>query len=143
MLDNPGITTFMFFRKLINTHAGETIAVHWNELSLKNKYGSWVLLPLKIITQMYWCIILLLSLVGIVIILRWSVRQCIFLPVLQAAAKPPLVIWLYYAVLHAIIVAQDRYHFPSIPFVAMLSGMTFTLAWSRLARDSAKKNKIS
>ena len=35
----------------------------------------------------------------------------------------PLVLWAYFAILHAAIVSQDRYHFPSIPFIAILSSL--------------------
>jgi len=39
--------------------------------------------------------------------------------------------WGYFAFVHAVTVGADRYHFPSIPFIAMLAGCALTLARRR------------
>jgi hypothetical protein len=39
--------------------------------------------------------------------------------------------WGYFAFVHAVTVGADRYHFPSIPFIAMLAGYALTLARRR------------
>jgi hypothetical protein len=43
---------------------------------------------------------------------------------------PALLAWAYFAFVHAATVGADRYHFPSIPFIAILAG----IAIARFAR---------
>lgn len=139
MFENPGHTAIMFFRKLIDTHARETIAVHWNGPGLKDTLGGWVLIPFKFITQVYWVIVLMFALAGTAAVIRGACRQHSFLSATQSLVSPPLVYWLYFAVLHAVIVSQDRYHFPSIPFIAMLSAISINLVWSWLTAAMQEK----
>ena len=42
----------------------------------------------------------------------------------------PLALWIYFALVHAVTVGQDRYHLPSVPYVAALAGV----ALARLSR---------
>ncbi|MBW4679373.1 MAG: glycosyltransferase family 39 protein [Microcoleus vaginatus WJT46-NPBG5] len=105
--------------RLIDTHSRESIGIGWNEKGLTARYGSSILLPLKIINQIYWLLVLGLALTGIVLLYQqhgWIV-----------VAHPVVVIWGYFAAIHAVIVAQDRYHFPSIPMIGILAA--FTLAY--------------
>lgn len=142
ILEHPGRTATMFLRKLFHTHLSETIAVHWNAEGLKANFSNRVLTPLKLITQLYWTILLILGLFGVIILLQRALEQRSFFPALQEFANTPLACWLYFAVLHAIIVSQDRYHFPSIPFIAMLGAMgvspAFKFFHSAIARNHNK-----
>jgi len=49
----------------------------------------------------------------------------------RALYCPALMAWGYFAFVHAVTVGADRYHFPSIPFIAMLAGCALTLARRR------------
>ncbi len=102
--------------RLIDTHNRESIGVAWNEKGLVSRYGSGILLPLKIINQLYWLPALGLGLIGIVIL----GKQYGWLTMLT---HPTVVIWGYLAGVHAVIISQDRYHFPSVPMIAILAAL--------------------
>jgi len=51
---NPVSYVIRSFNNLIYLHSRETIGIHWNEKGLVSRYGSTVLFPLKIISQVYW-----------------------------------------------------------------------------------------
>lgn len=127
MLENPARTAAMFLRKLADTHARETIAVHWNGEGLKRRLHSLgipaapVMTALKLATQAYWIAVLLAALGGAATLLLRARGAQSWRALAAELASPPLVLWGYFAVLHALIVSQDRYHFPSIPFIAMLA----------------------
>lgn len=103
--------------KLVDTHTRETIGVVWNEEGLKIRYGQGILLPLKIVNQLFWISVLGLALIGIVLLVK---QQGWFMTI----TDPAVVIWGYFATIHAIIVSGDRYHFPSIPMIAILAALT-------------------
>ncbi len=122
MLNNPGRATALFFRKVIDTHIRETIGVHWNEEGIVKTLGPGALTPLKLLTQGYWMLVLSLSLAGAgLVVIRGLTENPTLLGKATALAAPPLVIWGYYAGVHGIILAQDRYHLQSAPFIAMLA----------------------
>lgn len=107
--------------RLIMTHSRESIGIAWNEKGLTQRYGEKVLLPLKLINQAYWISILGCALAGIVLLMTkkgWY----------RALSHPTVVIWGYFAAIHAIIIAQDRYHFPSNPMIATLAALTINRA---------------
>lgn len=114
--------------RLIDTHSRESIGVVWNEAGLTERYGSGILLPLKIINQLYWLPALGLGLIGIVILGKkygW----------LTMLTHPAVVIWGYFAGVHTVIISQDRYHFPSVPMIAILAAVA-------LASGLDLKNKL-
>jgi hypothetical protein len=39
-----------------------------------------------------------------------------------AATHPTVVLWAYFTAIHAFIVSQDRYNFPSVPMIVILGG---------------------
>ena len=62
----------------------------------------------------YWLLVLMLAGAGAAIVLvreRW-----------RGLIHPALLAWAYFAFVHAATVGADRYHFPSIPFIAILAG---------------------
>jgi hypothetical protein len=71
-------------------------------------------LPLKIVSSGFWLLALAFSLIGIIVL---------FLSrgFLATVTHPLVALWAYFASLHAVIVVGDRYHFPSIPMIAMLA----------------------
>lgn len=101
-------------QRIVDTHSRESIGITWNEPALVARFGNRILTPLKILNQLYWIPMLGLGLVGIVLLV---VQSGWF----AAITHPTVLMWGYFAVIHAIIVAQDRYHFPSIPMIAILS----------------------
>lgn len=106
-------------RRIIDTHSRENISIAWNEAGLTKRYGTWVLLPLKILNQLYWMLMLSLSLIGIFLL---GLRKGWF----RTLTHSTILFWGYFAAVHAIIVSQDRYHFPSIPMIAILAGFTLS-----------------
>jgi len=102
--------------KVIKVHIRETIAVHWNTEGIKKIFGQSSILPLKIITQGYWVFIILTAIAGGFLLYK-DMKPYTFI------AHPVIIIWAYYASLNGIILAQDRYHFPSVPFIAILSSL--------------------
>ncbi|GET43149.1 glycosyltransferase family 39 protein [Microseira wollei] len=117
--EKPLLFVWRCVTRLVDTHSRESIGISWNESGLKKRYGTGILLPLKIINQIFWMSVLGLALSGIVIL---GLQQGL----LTTITHPTVVIWGYFAAIHAIIVAQDRYHFPSIPMIAILAAFTLT-----------------
>jgi hypothetical protein len=103
--------------RLVVTHSRESIGVVWNQPGIVARWGQAVILPLKIANALYWYAALGLALAGIVII----VKQRSWRGMLET---PAIWLWAYFALIHAVISAQDRYHMPSIPFIAMLAAYT-------------------
>jgi 4-amino-4-deoxy-L-arabinose transferase-like glycosyltransferase len=116
--------------RLVDTHSRESIAIAWNEQGLVTRYGTSLLFPLKAINQIYWLSVLGLALSGIVLLGK---QQGWFIMI----THPTVVLWGYFAAIHAVIVAQDRYHFPSIPMIAILAAFTLV---SLLDRKSSHSN---
>ncbi len=51
-------------KKAVFLHVSETIAVHWNAKGISRQFGERAQNPLKIVTQTYWTMVLLLALIG-------------------------------------------------------------------------------
>ncbi|MEL6369470.1 MAG: glycosyltransferase family 39 protein [Pseudomonadota bacterium] len=136
IVENPVKTASLFFQRLYQTHYYETIAVVWNEKGLKERLGEWVLLPLKLAATGYWLLFFALAMTAVVLVLlRTSKRQTVP-AMLQTVAEPALVMFAYYAAVHGLIVGNDRYHFPSIPFVAILAAFAIVTLAGRLQMRS-------
>ena len=115
ILEHPGRAVTLFLRKLVITHDRETIGVVWNEDSLRAALGDRGVTAAKLVSTAYWLLALLLGAAGAVIVLvreRW-----------RGLLHPALLAWGYFAFVHAATVGADRYHFPSIPFIAILAGL--------------------
>lgn len=122
MLENPVRTISLFVKKVIDTHIRETIGVHWNTEGIKKTFGPQTITPFKILTQSYWLLILFISLIGVSGVLTHALtRTDTLLDKATALLSPPLIIWAYYAGIHGLILAQDRYHLQSAPFIAMFA----------------------
>jgi 4-amino-4-deoxy-L-arabinose transferase-like glycosyltransferase len=101
--------------KLVRLHDRETIGVHWNT-GFGERFGARASDLLKSASTAFWWFALAAALLGTVITLRRSGLRAYL-------ASPAPVVWMYFAVIHAAIVIQDRYHFPSIPSIAALAGI--------------------
>lgn len=98
------------FVKFLKFHSHETIGVTWNAEGIKQRFGERLLMPLKLLTQGFWMVCLVGGVLGAVLFVREKPLPRFF--------HPLLILWLSSAGLHALIVAQDRYHLPIVPFVA-------------------------
>jgi 4-amino-4-deoxy-L-arabinose transferase-like glycosyltransferase len=110
--ENPGIFVRRTIERTITTYGRESIGVSWNEAGLKARWGQWSVTVLKVLNQLYWLPMLFLGMAGVVMM---GIKQG-WMPTLT---HPLVSLWGYFAAIHAIIVAQDRYHFPSIPMIAI------------------------
>ncbi len=88
----------------------------WNESALKRITGTTSITALKALATGYWFAMLLGALAGVV----WIVR---YRGLWQLLIHPVFLCWMYFAWVHAIIVIGDRYHFPTIPFVTILTAL--------------------
>lgn len=119
------IRTLVKFARL---HERETIGVVWNAAVLERLVGPTGITALKVLATGYWYAVLLGALIGLV----WIVRR---MGLWQLLIHPAFLCWMYFASVHAIIVVGDRYHFPAIPFVAILAAIALH---SALAQRSGK-----
>jgi 4-amino-4-deoxy-L-arabinose transferase-like glycosyltransferase len=114
ILDHPGSAAALAVRKLVITHDRETIGVSWNEASLRPIAGALGIKLAKAVSTLYWWLALALGAIGAILLFYrngW-----------RGVLHPALLAWIYFALVHAVTVGADRYHFPSIPFIAMLAG---------------------
>jgi 4-amino-4-deoxy-L-arabinose transferase-like glycosyltransferase len=119
--EKPILFVRNFFRRIFDTHSRESISVVWNEDGLISRYGKSIIMPLKLLNLIYWVFMLALGLLGIFLLVAQS-------GFLSTIAHPPVLFWFYYVIVHGITVSQDRYHFPSIPMIAILAAFaTFFL----------------
>ncbi len=129
--ENPLQFVAKSFQRVVITHSRESISVEWNKDGLVSRYGDKVLVLLKLLNLAYWLLMLALGLTGAVLLVQK-------LGILPAIAHPTILFWGYYAMIHAATVAQDRYHFPSIPMIAILAGFTALWLMERFG-DKAEK----
>ncbi len=137
MISHPVGTAISFVKKLVDTHLRETIAVHWNQQGIEQRIGAGAVTPLKIITQGSWMVIFLVSLAGAALIVAAAFREKTLSGKAIALMSPPLGLWAYYAVVHAVIISGDRYHMQSAPFIAMIASLAVVAALARLQSRAA------
>lgn len=114
MRENPGRALALAARKLAVTYERETIGVVWNEKALAPA-GPRVVLALKALCSGFWWLALIAALTGAALRLRAR-------GIVACFSNPPIALWGYFALVHAITVGQDRYHLASVPFMAALAG---------------------
>lgn len=124
MISHPGSAALLAVRKLSVTHGRETIGVVWNAEGLGELgVGERGRLVLAAISTAYWYAACLAGLAGLTLALRR-----------EGLGSLPAVFWIYFAAVHAITVAMDRYHVPSIPFVAWLGACAW-IEWEPWIRE--------
>lgn len=120
------------FKKLLRLHMRDTIGVAWNKNGLVYRYGTGVLLPLKLVSEGYWLVMLALALIGIILLGKqqgW----------LAMIVHPVVVVWGYFAFGHAVTEIDDRYHFYSIPMIAILAAFMMAY-WLKI---TAQRKQLS
>jgi hypothetical protein len=118
--------------KAVRLHDRETIGVAWNLDGLKSRSAFFDTGPgsktLKALSSGYWYLMLVLGATGAVVLAR---REGLW----RAITHPTVVFFAYFTAVHAIMVIQDRYHFPVTPMVAALAALTIGALLKR--KDSA------
>ena len=111
--------------KFVRLHERESIGVAWNISALRELLSPSAILGLKILNNLYWWMALALGIGGIVTLV--GARG-----VIATLTHPTVLVWGYFAVTHAIIVIQDRYHFPCIPSIAALAAYFLVQRFPRI-----------
>lgn len=111
-------------KKFVDLHARESIGVVWNAKGIARRGGERMLVPLKVLSSAYWLLILSAAIYGAYVYART------FGPRLLLVC-PPVAVWAYFALIHSVTVAGDRYHVPSIPFIAMIAAYGICSLWPR------------
>ena len=131
--EEPGAFVARTIVKLFKLHMGETIFVHWNVHGIDRALGSWAHLPLKAVASGYWYLVLLAGLAGLALfVARRDWYRQIF--------HPAVLMWAYFAAIHAVIVVGDRYHFPNIPFIVTLATVGMAFFFNQIA---SRTNRLS
>ncbi len=120
--------------KAVKLYASETIGTHWNEIGIRRSLGDASVLPLKLISQGFWMISIALCLFGIAGALMKSGFR------VSESYYSAIIIIAYMTVVYAVIVIQDRYHLPTIPYIAALAALPITQWVSRFggSRSAAR-----
>ena len=108
------------------THDRETIGVVWNESGLSNALGEWCLMPLKLLSSLYWWSVALLATGGAVLAL-WLRR----VRLMDALVWIPML----FVAVPVMTVGQDRYHIPIDPFAAIFAAFALDLLPNRTKRS--------
>lgn len=127
MREHPGEAAALSLRKLAITHERETIGIVWNEGGLREAGSERWIPALKSIATAAWWAVLVLGLAGIAVRVRHTRGRAML-------GDVAIALWAYFAVVHAITVAQDRYHLPSVPYAAALAGVAVDSVRMRHAR---------
>jgi 4-amino-4-deoxy-L-arabinose transferase-like glycosyltransferase len=137
ILEKPGAFVLRTIKKTVILHLGETIAVHWNEQGIRQRFGESMLFPLKLLTQSYWTAVLLVAFVGLAVMIRR-------VGLLHTMLHPIVLTWAYFTAVYAVVFGADRYHFPSHPFIAMLAaiGILFIAQLGRRRSADVQQWKI-
>lgn len=128
MREHPGQALKLMAVKLFKLNNRETIGVVWNGDALEPTIGGTGMTLLKLIATGYWYLVFLGGFAGIAVLVRQSGW-------LAGLFNPPVALWGYFTSLHAVVVAEDRYHMPSSAFIAMMAAVALvTLVRKRAPR---------
>ena len=127
ILKEPGQFVIRSLVKLVRLHERESIGVVWNEPGIERRFGRGAVFGLKLASNLGYWAALALAIAGVFT----SLQARGLVPTLF---HPAVLIWGYFAGVHAITVFQDRYHFPIIPSLAILGG--YFLGWCLMVRSS-------
>jgi 4-amino-4-deoxy-L-arabinose transferase-like glycosyltransferase len=112
--------------KALRLYERETIGAYWNYGGLMQVFGEGAILPSKLITQAFWMAAFGLSLIGAAMaVAKYGFRM-------SADYYTVLIIIGYMTAVYAVIVIQDRYHLPTIPYLAAFAAMPLVQLAARL-----------
>lgn len=132
--ENPGHALKLAAIKLFKLNNRETIGVVWNGDALEPTIGGTGMTLLKLIATGYWYLILVGGFAGIAVLVGrtgW----------LAGFFNPPVALWGYFTALHAVVVAEDRYHMPSSAFIGMLAAVAAVALWRRRTLHAAARTR--
>jgi len=122
-------------KKFILFHTHETIGVTWNHEGISSTLGEKAITPLKVITQSYWSLLLILCIAGLVLYLKnngfW-----------RTAFHPYTLMWASTSAIHALIVSQDRYHIPLSPVFATFAAYFIYFLKQKINSNNLSKTEI-
>ncbi|MFC0199745.1 ArnT family glycosyltransferase [Paracoccus rhizosphaerae] len=137
IIENPGAAIRLLGMKLVRLNIRETIGVAWNEEHLRFLTGERGVQAAKLISTGYWYLLLVGALAGMVVIGRRDGIAAVFF-------NPPVALWGYFTALHVVVVADDRYHVPSSPFIAILAAVVLNALLSRhLLRSTPHESLVA
>ncbi|MEM6370826.1 MAG: glycosyltransferase family 39 protein [Myxococcota bacterium] len=110
--ERPGLFIRRCLNRLRATWDRETIGVAWNP-----GLPTASLMPIRIISSLYWWIVGALGLVGFVLWIRRDGWRHVF-------TEPYVLSSLAFGALYAVSNGNDRYHMPTGPLIAMLAACT-------------------
>ena len=113
--------------KALKLHDRETIGIVWNRQGIVERYGNRAVSIAKLGSNLYWYLVLALGLLGAILELKRK-------PLHLSIAFPPLYFWAYFILVHCVTVVNDRYHFPSIPFIAIFAAYALNFFVARRTR---------
>lgn len=126
MRENPGQALKLVAIKLFKLNNRETIGVVWNGDALEPRIGTAGMTLMKLIATGYWYLVFLGGFGGIAVLVRQSGWLAGFF-------NPPVALWGYFTSLHAVVVAEDRYHMPSSAFIGMMAAVALVALLHRQA----------
>jgi 4-amino-4-deoxy-L-arabinose transferase-like glycosyltransferase len=102
-------------KKAVKLFERETIGVGWNAAAIERLAGGTGLLLAKLVATGYWYGLLFLATIGLLQLARNMGWRMLFHPAVLSVA--------YFTGIHAIVVAEDRYHMPVSGVIALLAGV--------------------
>lgn len=126
--DIPGFV-IRTLRKAVIVHGGETIGITWNQAAIERGLGPASVVAMKAVASGYWFAMLIAALGGVVVLARHGFVTALF--------HPAFISWAYFAAIPSIIVADERYHMPATPFIALLAGSFIVFLLRRMPADFA------
>jgi 4-amino-4-deoxy-L-arabinose transferase-like glycosyltransferase len=116
---DPGAFAKRTIIKAGRLYERETIGIAWNQEGLKRIGASdRAIKALKLASEAFWIAILATGVIGAVLLLRRGFFNAIL--------HPTIVLVAYYTAVHAVVVIQDRYHFPVTPMIGALAALALT-----------------
>jgi len=109
ILDNPGTYFLNCLKRIYVTLNSESIAVDWNKIGIKRALGSGAILPLTVVTNGAWFLLL----IGVV----WSLLTKIF----QKQDWILITIIILLSIPFILILGEERYHIYLIPYLLILA----------------------
>jgi 4-amino-4-deoxy-L-arabinose transferase-like glycosyltransferase len=126
ILEHPVAFVERTVSKAVRLYDRETIGIAWNP-GLAERMPERAVMAMKWSSQVFWMAALLAGVCGAVMLAGAK-------GVWFALTHPAVAIWAYFTLVHAVIVVQDRYHFPVTPMIAALAALALVNAYTWGAR---------